>query len=349
VAGGETPLGLVPQVGGASLIVEQREPGRAPRALAHALDALRPEPGERVAHRRAGEPPALGRGEMVADPPLDLADGGAERRQIGRRQPRQQPHDHEPAQMAGELGREPRQGPERPRLPRAVQARAGLVQDEQDPPRLGEGQPRRDRRRLAIARAAAVEEEPALLERADADAGAPAAPEQARDVAHALLPAREPGQPDTQRQRELGPGTQAGVGRDRLFDGDPQRRQAPSVVKRAEESARSVQLADADDLRGGRRSDADAGRQAIDGEAEAAEAPPEAAVEVEEAQVQAGGRLYAQRPGSLGQQRSSTGLGLEPPRRRVDAEQQPQPSCLCAALASSCTSLLTVSRPSLPP
>jgi hypothetical protein len=121
-----------------------------------------------------------------------------------------------------------------------------------------------------------------LLERADADAGASAAPEQAGDVARTLVPAREPGQPHAQRQRELGPGTQAGVGRDRLFDSDPQRRQAPSVGKRVEESTCPVQLADANDLRRRRAGGADPGRQAVDGEAEAAESPPEPAVEVEE-------------------------------------------------------------------
>jgi hypothetical protein len=97
------------------------------------------------------------------------------------------------------------------------------------------------------------------------------------------------------------------VGRDRLLDGDLQRRQAPSVGERGEESARPAQLADADDVRGGRWGDADAGRQAVDGEADAAEPPAEATVEVEEAQVQPRRCFYAQRAGLLGQQRSSTG------------------------------------------
>ena len=75
------PLGKQPPqlaVDGARLVgaAQDREAGRAPRALADAANALVLEPRQNLGDGGAGESAALRRGEIVADLALALADGG---------------------------------------------------------------------------------------------------------------------------------------------------------------------------------------------------------------------------------------------------------------------------------
>ena len=156
----------------------------------------------------------------------------------------QEPHHHQTAQTAGQLGRVGRQLAERPVLAGAVQPFAG-----------------RDRRSAACAR------RPGTASRAVTGGGAPSAPwppsrmKPPCSKAPMPMPERLPrwrsratlgatwrrapaslASRDAQRQRQLRSRAEAGMGRDGPVDGHPNRRQAPGRGQPVEHRPAPLQL-----------------------------------------------------------------------------------------------------------
>ena len=122
---------------------------------------------------------------MVADAALDLADRRAKALNILYGQGRQQLHDREPAEPGGVLGREGRQLVEGLDLRVTVQPGLRPVVDDDHPPVLGKGEAADDRRRQVVLALAAVQQDAALQEGAQADARSRAAVEQLRQLGRA--------------------------------------------------------------------------------------------------------------------------------------------------------------------
>ena len=196
--------------------VDDGEAGRAPGGLSHAGDAFRLEPAQGLRHRAAGEASALGGGEVVADRALDLADRAAEAGEILLHQRGHQPHQHQVREVGRALLRKRLQRPERGALGLAEQAALGTIEHQQDAPGARERHARDHRRMGAGGASAAVHDEAAFLEGADADAGARAAIEPRRQRGHRDGKLEQRAERFAHGQRELRAGAQADVLGDRL-------------------------------------------------------------------------------------------------------------------------------------
>ena len=208
-------------------------------------------------------------------------------------------------------GRQRRQLGERVGFGFAVHARGSCIKNEQNAPGLREVGAHQDGGRPVIRAAAAVDDEAAGREGRHADGGAGAAVEKTAELVDAALTAFERHHGGGGRERELGAGAEPGMRWDGAHDfrviGAGQRIGLGQALQRGKCAlvigSLGVEVAGAgeDEL----------GRRLVDGEPDAAEAAPQIAVEVEEAQVQAGGCDHAHgagRPAALGGWRSPRGV-----------------------------------------
>ena len=235
--------------------------------------------------------PALGRREMIADRALQFADAPGEGRQVRLHQRRQHLQQGRARQLRRNRGRELRQAAEGLALGAPGQARGGARRQQQDDaPVRGKYVPGDDRRR-AVRAASAVDQEAAVHEGTQADARARAAAEAQRDFARRQVQPEQPRRGGARRQRQLRAGAESGVARNGAMHLEAHRvREVVGRQQPADVLQRRVSVgAGGGELRRAAAGQRDA--ELLERHAEAAKAPPEAAVQVDEAQVQAGRSL----------------------------------------------------------
>src|SRR5262245_13531990 len=261
--------------------------GRTPGALADAERALAFEEIEGGCHVRAGEPAAaLYRREIVTEPRLQLLDRRTESGDVAVRKRRQRLDQHEPAQMRGLRVRARRKLAEQFALLRPVHALPLRVEHNEDAPLLGERQAADDRGRRPRRSAPAVDDEAALLEQADADARTRAASEPDGVVADVEGQSMETAQARRHGQRKLRARSETDMGRNHFID------RRVILAAQIETAAHRYDVGPDPLLLGAghahlrRRADRYAGAPAADSQADAAEATPEPAVEIQKAEMQ---------------------------------------------------------------
>jgi hypothetical protein len=200
---------------GFRLIGDESEAGGAPRALTDANGALAFEKCECRSNERTYEPSALERTVVIAEARLQLADRRAEIHQMAFCHGRKRLHENQTAKVSGIIGGEFGHVLEGRVLFCAVDAPSAGIDDDQHPPSFGKGK-LADHRRNELRPAAAIDDQPAPVEKCNADAG-PRAAAQADGVG--LVIERQAVQAAHRRrrgQRHLRAGPEADVERDRL-------------------------------------------------------------------------------------------------------------------------------------
>ena len=206
-------------------------------------------------------------------------------------------HQDQMREVGGSRTRHRLQAGEGARLTVAVHSSRRRIEREDHAPVGREGMLHQHRRRPVVGSAAAVDDESATGERGDADGGSPAA---IGERAHQFGSGRATVEAEaaaSNGQRQLRPRAEAGVGgngaRDVDIEGAVEPRRRRECVENGENAPR---LRTGGRMCAGRRAaHHHLGRRLVDGQPDAAVAPPDLAVEIDEAEMQAGGRDDAKR------------------------------------------------------
>src|SRR5262249_13235167 len=226
------------------------------------------------------------RSKIVAHAPLYVFDRRAECGDIAFRQRGQSLHQDKAAEVARVAVRERRKHAEDLALRRPMHAVAMGIQHQKNPPRVRERHPADDRCGRPRGSAPAVDHETAALEYTDADPRTRAASQPNRIARDVEGQAMQAAQRSRYRERKLRPGAEPGMGRDDFVD--------PHIVGASKTERAPHRLDVTPDpfpfgaghphLR--RRANGYARLRAVDGQADAAEAPAESAVEIQKAEMQ---------------------------------------------------------------
>ena len=210
-------------------------------------------------------------------------------------QPRHDAGQHMPADLADTACREGRQGTEGFDFLVAVQPTLRLVENEDDTPFVRKGQPRHDRWRPAAAVIARIDDDAALGEAGDADAGPVAARQQRRVAAGVEGQAVERAQSRRDRERDLRAGAEPGVAGDCFFDDEPVPGPDAEAACHGGEVRGSAIAFRTDDDSLARPRQRHHGFGLAQRQAKAAEATAAAAAGVKKAEMEAGGHSYGNR------------------------------------------------------
>ena len=211
------------------------------------------------------------------------------------------------------------------------------VQDQKNAPIPGEGQRRDHGRDLRVRASARVDREAAALEQRRAHARSRAAIGEARILAHVLRQLCEPPKRRRDRERELRPRAESGVGRNRLRDDELFARVEAKRLGDATREMRAALALLAQNLEARRSAKMNAGEECVDGETDRTELSAEVSVKIEKAQMQARRRCdlnaFQLRPSSSRSTRRRLPVNLLelcetlrvlPSRRRDQRETRPR-------------------------